>query len=99
FQNNSANNRFIKDRDFDRILQNGGLSAIEKLDKVIDLFVERFQDLIDNKVSAVDVCYFILPTKVVTALHSLKFGKSFLNLRRKLKARLISVKNTIPTQF
>src|SRR6185295_1739230 len=54
FQNNSANNRFIKDRDFDRILQNGGLSAIEKLDKVIDLFVERFQDLIDNKVSAVD---------------------------------------------
>lgn len=99
FQNNEANNRFIKQRELTRILEDSNLKQIEKLDSIVELIVSQFSNLIDNKVSAIDICYIIIPTKVFTQLHSIRFSKTHINLRRKLKAKLIAIENTIPTQI
>lgn len=99
FQNNKGNNRDIKQREFDKILDSKETSDIEKLNKIIKIYKDKFSDLIENKVSDIDVCYLIIPTKVFESLHSVKFGKTHINLRRKLKAELIAVENTIPTQI
>lgn len=99
FQNNEGNNRHIKQREFDKILESSDLSQHAKLDKIIELIKTRFVDLIENKFSDIDICYIVIPTKIFNALHSIKFGKSHINLRRKLKAELIAVANTIPTQI
>ncbi len=99
FQNNEANNRFIKQRELNRILEDTDLKPVEKLDAVIDRIVSQFTDLIENKVSSVDICYIIIPTNVFTQLHSIRCSKTHINLRRKLKAKLIAIENTIPTQI
>lgn len=99
FQNNEGNNRFIKDRDLNKILDDISLKQLEKLDKIIDLFIDQFSDLLDNKVTAIDTCCIVIPTKVFKALHSVKSGKTHINFRRKLKAKLISFQNTLPTQI
>jgi hypothetical protein len=99
FQNNEGNNRFVKQRDLKSILENSELNQLQKLDSVIDMYAVQFNDLIENKVSAIDVCYIIIPTNVFTQLHSIKSSKTFINLRRKLKAQLIALQNTIPTQI
>lgn len=99
FQNNEANNRFVKQRELNKILEDTDLKQLEKLDAVIDMIVSQFTDLIENKVSAVDICYIIIPTKVFTQLHSIRYSKTHINLRRKLKAKLIAIENTIPTQI
>lgn len=99
FQNNEGNNRFIKQRELTKILESTELKQVEKLDAVIEMYVNQFSELIDNQVSAVDLCYIIIPTKVFTQLHSIKHSKTHINFRRKLKARLISLQNTIPTQI
>ncbi len=99
FQNNEGNNRFVKQRELNKILENTELKQLEKLDTIIDMYVSQFNDLIENKVSAVDICYIIIPTKVFTLLHSIRYGNTHINLRRKLKARLIAIQDTIPTQI
>ncbi len=99
FQNNEGNNRYIKQRELNNILDSSDLLQLEKLDRTIKLFEAQFVDLIENKFSDIDICYIVIPTKIVNALHSVKFGKSHINLRRKLKAELIAVANTIPTQI
>jgi len=99
FQNNEANNRFIKSREINRILEDTNLKQLEKLDAVIDLYVSLFMDLLENRVSAVDICYIIIPTKVFTQLHSVRYSKTHINLRRKLKAKLIALQDTVPTQI
>lgn len=99
FQNNEANNRFIKQREVNKILDDTDLKQLEKLDAVIDMIVSQFTDLMENKVSSVDICYIIIPTKVFTQLHSIRYSKTHINLRRKLKAKLIAIENTIPTQI
>lgn len=99
FQNNEGNNRFVKQREINKILENTELKLLEKLDVIIDMYFSQFNDLIENKVSAVDICYIIIPTKVFTLLHSIRHGNTHINLRRKLKAKLIAIQNTIPTQI
>jgi hypothetical protein len=55
--------------------------------------------LIENQQTAIDVCFLVIPTDIVTSLHSVKTGKTYINLRRKLKAELIALQNTLPTQI
>jgi len=99
FQNNAANNRDIKEREFESVLADPNLSDIEKQERIIAIIEQKFADILENKVSAIDLCYILLPDVVFKKLHSVKFGKSHSNLRRKLKARLIAADNTIPTQI
>jgi hypothetical protein len=99
FQNNEGNNRSINKREFNKLLQNTDLKPIDKLNSVVDLYVSQFVNLIENKTSDIDVCYIVIPTNVVSALSSIKVSRIYINLRRKLKARLIAVQNTIPTQL
>lgn len=99
FQNNEGNNRDIKPRELNKILEDTELSELDKLDKIIELFKKKFEDMLVNKFSDIDVCYIVIPTEIFKSLHSVKFGKSYVNLRRKLKAELIAIDNTIPTQI
>jgi hypothetical protein len=99
FQNNPANNREIKEREYDIILGNPDLSDVERQEHLIDVIKTRFIDLIENKTSSVDVCLIVLPDSVFKKVHSVRFGKSHSNFRRKLKAELIATDNTIPTQI
>lgn len=99
FQNNEGNNRHIKQREFNKILDNSDLTQLEKLDKIIEIFEFQFVDMIENKFSDIDICYIVIPTKIYNTLHSVRFGKSHVNMRRKLKAKLIAIANTIPTQI
>ncbi|MBA3284532.1 MAG: hypothetical protein H0U27_05665, partial [Nitrosopumilus sp.] len=99
FQNNKGNNRDIKPRELNKIVENTELSELEKLNRIIELFKKKFADLLENKFSDIDVCYIVIPTEIFKSLHSVKIGKSHVNLRRKLKAELIALDNTIPTQI
>ena len=99
FQNNEGNNRFIKQRELTKLLENKEYTQLEKLNAVIDLYVAQFTDLLENRVSAVDICYIIIPGNVFKQVHSVKYAKTHINLRRKLKAKLIALPNTIPTQI
>jgi hypothetical protein len=99
FQNNELNNRFVKQRELNKVLENSELKQLEKLETVIEMFVAQFTDMVENKVSSVDICYIIIPTKIFTQLHSVRLGNSHINLRRKLKAKLIALQNTFPTQI
>lgn len=99
FQNNEANNRYVKQRDLNAILDDSQMKPLEKLDAVVELFVVQFQDMIENKVSDIEVCYIVIPTRVFKQLHSIKYSKTHLNLRRKLKAKLIEIRDTVPTQI
>ena len=55
--------------------------------------------MLENKFSDIDICYIVIPTKIYNTLHSVRFGKSHVNMRRKLKAKLIALANTVPTQI
>lgn len=99
FQNNDGNNRSINKREFHKILQDGVLKPLQKLNHVVDLFFQQYVNLIDNKTSDIDVCFIVIPAIVFSELASIKVNKVHINMRRNLKARLISVQNTIPTQI
>lgn len=99
FQNHASNNYIVHERDIRGILEDKITSSLQKMDLILELYVSQFTNLVENKISDIDVCYIIIPSSVYEKLGSIKLGKTYINLRRKLKAQLICVPNTLPTQI
>jgi hypothetical protein len=99
FINDKSNNKKIKDRALTSIIEVKTKSAFQKIDQVIDLYKKAYEKMIDNQFSKIDVCFIVIPEEVYKKVGSVKFGKSFINLRRKLKANLIANPRAIPIQL
>lgn len=98
FQNNPDNNSFVKKNEIDKIFKSQ-LSKIEKADSIITLYHLAFKAMLENSISIPDVCFIPIPSKVFKLLGSIPSGNKFVNFRRKLKASLLGVKNSIPVQL
>ncbi|MEM9024901.1 MAG: hypothetical protein AAGB22_14235, partial [Bacteroidota bacterium] len=99
FQNDSANNIAIKSKDVEAVLKEK-VTLLEKVDRIIEWYVEAYQDMYENFTARPDVCFMILPDKVFNKLGSIQRGKSFVNLRRKLKAAVMALpQSDIPVQI
>lgn len=99
FQNDATNNISIKESEFDLILASKDKKFI-KQESIVHLYNEAYINLIENFIVKPDICFFIIPSKVFNKLGSIPFGNHYLNLRRMLKASILSMKNgEIPIQI
>lgn len=99
FVNDEANNGKIKDRFLTKILEDTKKKGDVKITEVIDIFYKAYDKAIEKEISKIDVCFIVIPEDVFKKLGSVKFGKSYLNFRRKLKAALIAHPKAIPVQL
>jgi hypothetical protein len=100
FVNDEANNKTIKEAQIKEIMEDEELQAFDKLVRICDLYIAAYKLLISKSVSKPEVCILTIPTKVFKRFASLPFkGSRFFNLRRYLKAQLITLPNAIPVQI
>jgi len=99
FINDSANNGKITERKIKAILDEKEVKDLEKIESIINLYYEEYDSVIENQITKLDVCFIVIPDSVFKALGSVPWGKSFINLRRKLKAALIAHPKAIPVQL
>jgi len=99
FFNDNSNNKAIKELSFNAIL-NSETSKLEKAIAISDLYINAYQQILDNSISKPNICIIVISSEVYKKLSSIKYasGKYF-NLRRYLKAQLISLPNRIPIQI
>jgi len=100
FVNDEANNIVIKEAQIKEIMENDALIAFDKVIKICDLYIDSYRFLIEKSLSKAEVCFITIPSKVYKKFSSIPFkaGK-FFNLRRYLKAQLITIPNAIPVQI
>jgi len=99
FLNHPSNNYAIKSTDIETILKSKDTKT-EKLEKVISLYLAAYSQLEELYQTKPDICFLIIPDNIFNKLGSISFGKQFINLRRKLKAKIMSFsKNSIPVQL
>lgn len=100
FVNDAANNKIILESKIKEILEDAELKAFDKLVRLCDLYIEAYKFILSKSVSKPDVCIIALPTKLVKRLGSIpSYGNRFFNLRRYLKAQLITLNGAIPVQI
>nr|WP_121271757.1 hypothetical protein [Pedobacter schmidteae] len=109
FQNDVSNNRIIKNAEIDYIVRKKDkndetsdkeTSQLEKASHYCTLLVSHYQDILENFITTrPSICFIIIPDKVVKAIGSLSIGNKFFNLRRYIKAQLITLPNAIPVQL
>jgi hypothetical protein len=89
FCNDDSNNVKVKKRSLENILE-GGSKKLDKLDDVVKLFTEAYNKMLDNASSKPDLCYIVIPSEVFKKLGTVSYGPEVVNLRRLLKATLMS---------
>lgn len=100
FVNDEANNIVIKEAQIKDIMENESLIAFDKVIKICDLYIDSYKFLIEKSLSKAEVCFITIPSKVYKKFSSIPFkGGKFFNLRRYLKAQLITIPNSIPVQI
>jgi len=100
FVNDEANNILILESKIREIMDNLETNTFDKLVHICDLYIEAYKFLINKSVSKAEVCFIAIPTKIVKRLGSIPFkGSRFFNLRRYLKAQLITLRDAIPVQI
>lgn len=97
--NDETNNLVIKESTISDIFKED-IKAFDKAVRIGDLYIEAYKRIINDSISKPTLCLIIIPTKVFDKLSSIPFGQGkFFNLRRYLKAQLISLPNAIPVQI
>ena len=100
FMNDKANNKPIRDIQIRAILEDTDLTNYERAIRVCDLYKTAYLDLVENSLSLPNICFIVIPSTVFKKLSSIPYkGNLYFNLRRYLKAQLISVNNAIPVQI
>ena len=100
FVNDESNNIVIKESQIKEIIEDSELPSFDKLVRICDLYIEAYKFLISKSLSPAEVCFLTIPTKVFKKFASLPFkGSRYFNLRRYLKAQLITLPNAIPVQI
>lgn len=99
FVNDESNNRFLKSAKLEEIL-NEETEDLDKAVKYCEIIINYFNDILENTISAKpNICFLIIPDSVFKELASIKIKNKYFNLRRYIKAQLISVPNSIPVQI
>ncbi len=99
FYNDNSNNKGIKELAINSIL-NSTASKIDKAISIADLYLQAYQQILEDSISKPNICIVIVPSEVYKKLSSVQYSSGkFFNLRRYLKAQLISLPNRIPIQI
>lgn len=100
FVNDESNNIIIKEKSIKDILENQEFKNFDKIVHLADLYIEAYRFLIQKSLSKPEVCFIVIPAKIFKRFSSIPFkGGKFFNLRRYLKAQLITIPNAIPVQI
>lgn len=100
FVNDEVNNISIKEATIKEIMDDTSLQGFDKVVRICDLYIEAYKFLISKSLAKAEVCFITIPSKVFKRFASLPFkGNRFFNLRRYLKAQLITLPNAIPVQI
>lgn len=100
FVNDDSNNMSIKESQIKEIIDNDEIKAFDKLIRICDLYISAYKFLVSKSLSRAEVCFITIPSKVYKKFSSLPFkGGKYFNLRRYLKAQLITLPNAIPVQI
>ncbi|MCF0059855.1 hypothetical protein MUK70_11450 [Dyadobacter chenwenxiniae] len=100
FVNDETNNRTIKQSKVESILVDNDLTDFDRIVRICDLYKDAYIDLLTTSLSLPNLCFIVIPAKVFKDLSSIPFkGNSFFNLRRYLKAQLITLPGSIPVQI
>jgi len=98
FINETLNNYAIKESNIKEILK----EDIAKFDKVVrycDLIIEGYRSILKRSINRPGICFIVIGSDIFKKLSSIKQKGYYFNLRRYLKAQLISIPNPIPTQI
>lgn len=100
FVNDELNNKSVKQTKIDSILSDQELTNFDRTIRICDLYKEAYVDLLENSLSTPNICFIVIPSNVFKKLSSIPYrGNLFFNLRRYLKAQLITLSNAIPVQI
>jgi len=100
FVNDAANNLAIKEADLKIIIGDKSLIAFDRMIRICDIYIHAYKLLISKSVSKPDVCFVIIPHDVFKKFSSLPYkGSTSFNLRRYLKAQMITLPGAIPVQI
>jgi hypothetical protein len=100
FINDEANNKAVRETRIQEILTEPDRTLFDRTVAICDLYRDAYLDLLENSLSLPNICFIVIPSTVFKKLSSIPFkGNLFFNLRRYLKAQLISLPNAIPVQI
>lgn len=100
FINDESNNREIPLSKLMNILKDKTINAFDKAVRICDLYIQAYEFILTKSISKPTVCFIVIPSEVFKKLSSISFGnKSYFNLRRHLKAQLITKPQAIPVQI
>lgn len=100
FVNDDSNNYTILESQIQAIMQDKDLKPLDKMIRIGDLYINAYKFILEKSVSKPDVCFIAISTKVYKQFASLPFkGGKFFNLRRYLKAQMITLPGAIPVQI
>lgn len=94
----NSNVSTIKKSDIDAILKSKSTNK-EKSQHIIELYITAYQDIVEYATKIPNICYIVVPSDVYKKLASIKNGKSYLNFRRQLKAKIFACNRSIPIQI
>jgi len=98
--NDDSNNKIILEAKIKNILEDKEIKSFDKAIRIADLYINAYRELIEDSISKPNVCFIIIPEKVYDKLSSIQYvNNHYFNLRRYLKAQLISIPNAIPVQI
>lgn len=99
FNNDETNNKVVKELAIETILQSD-LTKMEKALQIADFYITAYRHLIEDSISKPSICILMIPWLVFKKLSSVQYSNGrYFNLRRYLKAQLITIPNSIPVQI
>jgi len=100
FVNDESNNIPIMESQLKQIMEDKDLPVLDKMIRICDLFINAYKFIIEKSPSKPDVCFIAIPAKIYKKFASLRYkGGKYFNLRRYLKAQMITLPGTIPVQI
>lgn len=100
FVNDESNNIPVKESQIRQITEDKELPLLDKMIRICDLFINAYKFIVEKSPSKPDVCFIAIPSKVFKKFASLRYkGGMYFNLRRYLKAQMITLPGAIPVQI
>lgn len=98
FINDPLNNYAVKESIIKDILIEE-MPTFDKAVRYCDLLIDGYKAILKKTINRPGICFIVIGSNVFKKLSSIKQKGYYFNLRRYLKAQLISIPNPIPTQI
>lgn len=100
FVNDESNNKVIKENKIKDLLKEKAYDDFTKAIHICDLYIERYKEILDTPILKPSICIIVIPEIVYKKLSSIRLSSGiYFNLRRHLKAQLITLQDAIPVQL